>query len=137
MVHEIAPNLIGAVGDTLGHGLTARVQEKPRNLDATHGEHEDSAACLTFAAVPALKMDRGDAAIRINVNFRGGCLRMELRTALLRQRHVHRGIVFRLDRADWDAARVAAAGGPLAAVDRIAACGVERTWNSVPASARA
>ena len=82
MVHEIAPNLIGAVGDTLGHGLTARVQEKPRNLDAMRGEHEDLAGRLAFAAIPALEADRADAPIRTQFDPRGGGLRIKDRPVL-------------------------------------------------------
>jgi len=103
------------------------VQQQPRGFDRVRRKHEDFAGSHAFAAVPTLEADGGDATLAADFDPCGGGLRIERRAALLGQRKMDGRVVFRADRADRDAAGIAAAGRPPVATHRIAGlrCGAQ------------
>jgi hypothetical protein len=121
MIHQIAADLVGAVGHPIRRGCRAGIQEESGNLDRMGSEHEDPARSRAFAAVPPFEANRGGAPVRAHLDDRRRRLCMEGRAALFRPGDVHRRVIFRLDRADRDAAGIAAAPGPVVAIGRIAA----------------
>ena len=130
MIHQVAADLVGAIGHSVRPGRRARIQQKPGNLDRVCSEHEDLAGGHTFAAVPPFEANSAGPPIGTHLDQRGRRLGMDGRATLLCAGEVHGCVVFRLDRADGDATGIPAASGPVVAIGRIAA--LRRRANLVP-----
>src|SRR5271154_249610 len=84
------------------------------------GDSEYAADRAPFAQIATLEADRRDTTIGPKLNEGRGHLLVEHRTGRLSLRDVHGGVVFRLHRADRNAARAAATGWPAVALHHVA-----------------
>src|SRR5512145_1225803 len=101
------------------------MQEQPRRFDGVGREHEDFACGYAFAAVPPLEADCGDVALGANFDPGGGSLSME-----------HRAVFLGAGQTGMQLALPQQARLPSRSTE-LRACGVARSSNSLPASARA
>ena len=121
MVHQVPPDLVGAVGHPVRRRLALRVEEEPRRLDGVRGDDEHLAGRPALAAVPALEADRAHLAVGADLDeHRRGRL-VQHRARRRPPVDMHGRVVLRLDRADRDAARIAAARRPVLAGLRVPA----------------
>ena len=120
MGHQGAPVLAGAVGDSGRHVLAARRQQELRRFDAVGGDHVDAAGGAAGAVVRALEADSRDPARGIDLDEMGDMLGGDPSAGALGGGQGRGGVVLGLDRADRDAARIAAACRAAIAVPRIA-----------------
>ena len=117
MIHQVAPHHVAAVRDAIGRPAAVfRHQQQPWSFDTVCRDDVDfgfHASARPRSCVP-YKIDLADASIFPNDDIAGDCSVHNLhKSGICRVIQRHGGIVFRLDRTDRNAIRVAGAGATI------------------------
>ena len=116
MVHEVAPDLIGAIGDAIGRVVIGRGQQQARRFNRVSGDDIEFPGSAAGAAVATGKGNEGHLAIRPGLDAGDSGGRVECRALAHRPLDMDAGIIFGLHRADRNAAGTAATGGAVVVV---------------------
>ena len=111
MIHQIAPDLIRAIGDALRITRRRRHQKQLGRFDAVRRDHEAPAGHARALAVRVLAVNRDDVPAIVRLDAIRERLRDQRRARALGLVGVRGGVVQRADRANGHAIVVAAARG--------------------------
>ena len=109
MVHQIAPDLIGTVGNAILGAFLGGIQQQAGRFDSVGGDNHNLARGCTRAAICTPKVDRSNLAIRRQIKSRSSGLIINDGSCRLGLFHMHGCVVIRLNRTDRNAGRAAAA----------------------------
>lgn len=113
MIHQIAPDVIGAVGNAVGETLAGRHQQQTRGLDTVGRHHEGLAANPVAIAFRVVKMCGNDAILLIMLQLVDHRIVDQADASSLRCCGRNTAVVLRIHRADRLAVVAAATGRTL------------------------